>query len=273
MTLLTAACVQTCSSADVQKNLQAASALVREAKAKGAELVALPENVCSIAPDREMRFKNAFPENEHPALPVFSELAREMGIWLVAGSLSIRMAADKMANRTLVFGPEGKIAARYDKIHLFDADPKPGESYRESDYVTPGERMVLAETPWGKLGLSICYDVRFATLYRQLAKAGASIITVPAAFTVPTGQAHWHILLRARAIETGCFVLAPAQCGTHEGGRKTYGHSLIIAPWGDVLAEAGDEPGVILAQLDLDKVTAARKAVASLQHDRSFLTA
>lgn len=270
MTKLIAACIQTTSTPDVMENIEAVSKLIRAAKDKGANLVVLPENVTSLAPDRTTRFKNAFAEAEHPGTHAFAKLAREIGIWLVGGSLSIKMTPDKMANRSLIFSPLGAIAGRYDKIHLFDADPKPGESYRESDYVQPGEKMALVDTPWCKIGLTICYDLRFAALFRALAKAGASIITVPAAFTVPTGEAHWHVLLRARAIETGCFILAPAQCGTHAGNRKTYGHSLIIAPWGEILAEAGNEPGIIMAELDLDKVELARKSVTSLKHDRAF---
>jgi predicted amidohydrolase len=175
-----------------------------------------------------------------------------------------------MYNRSLVFNPLGAIVGRYDKIHLYDADPKPGESYRESDDIMPGEKAVIVDTPWCKLGLTICYDVRFAHLYRALAKAGAAIITVPSAFTVPTGTAHWHVMLRARAIETGCYILAPAQTGTHDSGRKTYGHSLIVNPWGEVVADAGDQPGIITAKLDLSKVDEARKALMQLQHDREY---
>ena len=184
--------------------------------------------------------------------------------------MSIKLGDNRIANRSFLFSDTGEIVARYDKIHLFDVDLPTGESHRESDLVRPGEEAVVAETPWAIIGLSICYDLRFAYLYRDLAKAGASILTVPAAFTVPTGKAHWETLLRARAIETGSFVLAPAQCGEHEGGRQTYGHSLIIGPWGEVLADAGEDTGFIIAELDLSAVEKAREAIPALKHDRAY---
>jgi predicted amidohydrolase len=186
------------------------------------------------------------------------------------GSMQIKIDATACANRSFLFDPQGRVVARYDKIHMFDVDLDGGESYRESRRFRAGDRAVLADTPWGKIGLTVCYDVRFAYLYRALAQAGASFIAVPSAFTVPTGKAHWSTLLRARAIETGCFVFAPAQCGLHAEGRRTYGHSLIVAPWGDVLAEAGEEPGVIHADIDPAKVEEARRMVPALRHDRRF---
>ncbi|MBI3420349.1 MAG: carbon-nitrogen hydrolase family protein [Proteobacteria bacterium] len=265
-----AACAQMRSTPDVQENLNAAEALIREAKNKGAALVVLPENATSIAQDKAMKLKNAFPENEHPAGPFFSKLAKELGIFLVAGSISIRLGPEKIANRSLLFGPDGARMAGYDKIHLYDAAPAEGEMYKESELIVPGGRAVLAPTPLAKIGLTICYDMRFPELYRKLAGAGAEIITVPSAFTVPTGKAHWHVLLRARAIETGCFILAAAQGGAHPSGRATYGHSLMISPWGEILAEAGEEPSMITAEIDLAQVVEARRKIPNLQHAREF---
>lgn len=273
MTILRVACIQVNAGPDLALNLAAAASLVRAAQAQGAELAVLPENTGLIVKDRAERFLRSFPEDHHPAVPFFADLARETGLWIVVGSIAVIVGEEKLANRCLVFAPDGSVAARYDKIHLFDVDLDKGESYRESENFRAGDRAALATTPWGKIGLTICYDLRFAALFRALAKAGAGIITVPAAFTVPTGQAHWHVLLRARAIETGCFVLAPAQCGAHDGGRQTYGHSLIISPWGEILAEAGEEPGIILADLNLDDVTRVRRMIPSLQHDRDFAAA
>ena len=223
-----------------------------------------------IEPKRPQMLEKAKPEAEHPAIPAFSALAAELGVWLLIGSLQIKLDAATCANRSFLFDDRGRVAARYDKIHMFDVDLKGGESYRESKTFRPGERAVVADTPWGKVGLTVCYDLRFAYLYRALAQAGASFLTVPSAFTVPTGQAHWHTLLRARAIETGSFVFAPAQCGEHAEGRKTYGHSLIVAPWGEVLADGGEEPGVITADIDPAKVAEARAMIPALTHDRRF---
>lgn len=271
MTQVKVALLQLNSGPDIAANLAGIENDLRQAKAGGAELVVLPENCSSMAYAKEQKLKNAFAENDHPAHLLFARLCRELGLWLVAGSLSIKQHGEKISNRCLVYNALGAVVGRYDKIHLFDAEPKAGESYRESELVQPGDKAVLVTTPWAKLGLSICYDVRFPQLYRALAQAGASLLTVPAAFTVPTGQAHWHVLLRARAIETGCFVLAPAQAGTHDGGRKTYGHSLIISPWGEILAEANSAGAeIITATLDLDRVAAARNAIGALGHDRIF---
>jgi deaminated glutathione amidase len=174
------------------------------------------------------------------------------------------------ARRSYLIGPNGRVSARYDKIHLFDVNLPSGETYRESNTVAPGSEAVVAKLPWANVGLSVCYDLRFPQLYRALAKAGAEILTVPSAFTETTGKAHWHVLLRARAIENGCFIVAPAQGGTHANGRKTYGHSLIIGPWGDILAETGIEPCVVSAEIDLEEIAAARGRLPSLQHDRPF---
>jgi len=270
MTTFRAACVQLRSSDDVAQNIRTASELIREARGKGADFIATPENTTLMAADGGAKLDWSFAENADPALPAFRQLAEELETWLLIGSLAIKVSDTKTANRSFLIDPKGRIAARYDKIHLFDTDPGAGESYRESNTVAGGSRAVTADLPWGRVGLTVCYDLRFPRLYRRLAKAGAFLLTVPSAFTETTGKAHWHVLLRARAIENGCFVLAPAQGGTHANGRKTYGHSLIVAPWGEILAEAGTEPGVILADVDPDVTAAARSRVPSLRHDRDF---
>lgn len=267
---LTVACIQLNAGPEFAPNLAAAAALVRQARAAGAELIALPENAAAIVQGRERILALAHPESTHPALAFFRELAQEVGAWLLVGSLAIRLEDGRAANRSLLIDAGGTVVARYDKIHMFDVDLPGGERYRESETFRPGEQAVLADTPWVRLGLTICYDLRFAALFRALAQAGAGLITVPAAFTVPTGRAHWHVLLRARAIETGCFVLAPAQCGQHDQGRHTYGHSLILDPWGEILAEAGESPGFITARLDLARVAEVRGMVPALRHDRRF---
>jgi len=266
----TAACVQLNSGDDLAANITAASDLIRQAAAQGASFVATPENSTMITVGREATLAKARSELEHPAVPAFSTLAAELGLWLLIGSLTVRLSAEQAANRSLLFAPDGKIAARYDKIHMFDVAIPDGQVYRESATFQPGETAVLTDLPWGALGMTVCYDLRFPALYRSLAQAGASFITVPAAFTRFTGQAHWHVLLRARAIETGCYVIAPAQCGTHAGGRQTYGHSLIAAPWGEVLADSGEAPGLALAEIDPAKVAEARRMVPSLSGDRDF---
>lgn len=270
MSVVRVACVQVNAGPEIEPNLRAAGDLVRRAREAGAELIALPENVSMIVQGRAKVLERARPQEDHPAVPYFADLARETGAMILAGSLAVALGEGRVANRSFLFDAEGRMVATYDKIHMFDVDLPGGESYRESATFRPGDRAVLAETPWGGLGMTICYDVRFAYLYRALAQAGASIIAAPAAFTVPTGQAHWHVLLRARAIETGCFVIAPAQTGTHDEGRRTYGHSLIVAPWGEVLADAGEDVGFVAADLDLDAVAEARKRVPALRHDRDF---
>jgi predicted amidohydrolase len=265
-----AACVQLRSSDDVQENIRVASGLIREAHAKGANFVATPENTTLMALDGGAKLEKSFPEDIDPALPQFRALAGELELWLLVGSLAIKVGKNKTANRSFLIDPKGRIAARYDKIFLFDVDLPNGETYRESSTVEGGHRAAVGDLPWAKIGLSICYDLRFPQLYRRLAQAGASILTVPSAFTETTGKAHWHVLLRARAIENGAFVIAPAQGGTHANGRHTYGHSMIVAPWGEVLAEAGTEPSVITANIDIAAVMDARGRVPSLRHDRDF---
>ena len=270
---LRVACVQVTAGADMRANLATVTDYVRQARAAGADLIATPENVSMMVLGRDRILQNARAEDAHPGLVAFRALAAETGVWLLAGSLTIRLDATQAANRSFLIAPDGAIAARYDKIHMFDVDLPGGESYRESETFRPGDRAVLAETPWGPVGLTVCYDIRFGYLYRTLAQGGARLVTVPAAFTRQTGEAHWHILLRARAIETGAFVVAPAQTGEHDGGRRTFGHSLIVAPWGEVLADAGTAPGFVLADLDLSEVDRARRAVPALHHDRAYATA
>lgn len=264
------ALVQMNSGREIGPNIDAASRLVRDARGAGAELIVTPENTTMIEPKRALILEKARTEAEHPAIPAFKSLAAEIGAWLLIGSMTIKLDERACANRSFLFSPAGEIVARYDKIHMFDVDLADGESYRESATFRPGSRAVVAGLPFGRFGLSICYDLRFAYLYRTLAQAGASFLAVPAAFTVPTGRAHWHVLLRARAIETGCYVFAPAQCGEHAEGRRTYGHSLVVSPWGEILAEGGEKPGVILAEIDPAKVEEARAMVPALRHDRDF---
>ena len=265
-----AACVQLRSSDDVAGNISETVRLVREAAARGARFIATPENTTLMAPDGGAKLAHSFDEAHDPALPVFSALARELNVWLLIGSLAIKVSDSKTANRSFLFSPAGTVTARYSKIHLFDVALASGEVYRESNTVAGGDEAVAADTEFGPIGLSICYDLRFPQLYRRLAQKGAFLFTVPSAFTVPTGEAHWHVLLRARAIENGAFVIAPAQGGAHANGRKTYGHSLIVAPWGEVLAEAGTEPCVIVADIDPSLSALARARVPNLQHDRLF---
>lgn len=265
-----AALVQLCSGRSVDKNVDDALALIREAAAGGAQYVQTPEVTTLMELDTAKLFAAVEPEEGNEALQRFRDLAAELKIWLHIGSMPVKVAPDKIANRAYVLTPEGSVAATYDKIHMFDVDLPGGESYRESKNYRAGDRAVVAALPWGGLGLSICYDLRFPHLYRALAKSGAQFLSVPAAFTKVTGEAHWHTLLRARAIECQCFVFAAAQGGRHEHGRDTYGHSLIISPWGQILAEGGVQPGVIFADIELQAIEDARKRVPSLGHDRPF---
>ena len=255
---------------EVAGNIAAASDLIRQARANGADFIMTPEITNMLEPKRAVAMEKAVPEAEDAALAAFQVLAAELQVWLLIGSLVVRGSGDRLANRSILLDPAGRIVARYDKIHMFDVEIKDGQSYRESRAYRPGDKAVIADLPWGRLGMTICYDVRFAYLYRALARAGAAFLSVPSAFTKLTGKAHWHVLLRARAIETGCFVFAPAQCGTHAEGRETYGHSLIVAPWGEVLADGGDTPGVIQAEIDPARVEKARAMIPALQHDRAF---
>jgi predicted amidohydrolase len=251
-------------------NLEEAIRLIGEAKALGADYVQTPEMTNIMEISREKLFAEIQEEDRDICLPAFRELARKHSIVVHVGSLAIRVSSEKAANRSYLIGRDGEIIATYDKIHMFDVDLEGGESYRESRNYRPGDSAVLADLPFARFGLSICYDLRFPALYRALAEAGATVLTIPSAFTRQTGEAHWHVLNRARAIENGSFVLAAAQGGKHENGRETFGHSLAIDPWGRILAEGGTEPGVIIADIDPAEVTAARSKVPSLQHGRRF---
>lgn len=270
MSKFRAACVQLRSGDDVAENIRETEKLVRAAARDGAHFVATPENTTLMAPDGGAKLAHSHEEARDPALPVFGSLAKELGVWLLIGSLAIKVSDTKTANRSFLFSPDGKVTARYSKIHLFDVNLPSGELYRESNTVAGGDEAVVAATPWGKIGLSVCYDIRFPQLYRGMAQKGAFAFTAPSAFTETTGKAHWHVLLRARAIENGAFVIAPAQGGLHANGRRTYGHSLIVDPWGEILAEGGTEPGVFAADIDPRLSVEARGKVPSLEHDRAF---
>ncbi|MDZ7710117.1 MAG: carbon-nitrogen hydrolase family protein [Roseovarius sp.] len=271
-----AALLQLTSSDDPDENLSSVRAQMQEAAADGAEIVLTPEVTNCVSTSRTHQRSVLHYEADDPTLAALSLEAERLGVWLLIGSLALKTddADGRFANRSFLIGADGNIRARYDKIHMFDVDVSPEETYRESDGFRPGTRAALAGSPWGKWGLSICYDIRFPHLYRRLAQAGADILTVPAAFSHVTGAAHWQSLLRARAIETGCFVLAPAQTGTHRASRgqarRTHGHSLVIGPWGEVLADGGTDPGIITVDLDLSEVAHARRRVPSLRHDRDF---
>ena len=266
----TAALVQLRSGLAPQANLDAAARLIVEAHERGADYVLTPEMTNILEVKRERLFAAIAPEESDASLAALRELARKLRIFLHIGSLAIGLSPEKAANRSFLIDRDGEIVARYDKIHMFDVDLAGGESYRESRSYRPGEIAVAADLPWGRLGLTICYDLRFPALYRALAEAGSSFLAIPSAFTRQTGEAHWHVLNRARAIENGCFVFAAAQGGRHENGRETFGHSLIADPWGRIIAEAGAEPGVVLATVDAGQVTAARAKIPSLQHGRRF---
>jgi predicted amidohydrolase len=271
MSQITVACVQMRSGTDVAGNIADASSLIRQAVDHGgAQLIATPEMTTLLDRKPGAAWEKATTEDADPGLKAFRALAKDLGVTLLIGSIAIRVGNNKCANRSFLIGPDGGVIASYDKIHMFDVQLNAGNVYRESDSFAAGDRAVIAQLPAGALGMTVCYDVRFPDLYRQLAVGGARIIAVPAAFTRITGEAHWHILLRSRAIETGCFIIAPAQGGKHEDGRETYGHSLIIDPWGEILAEAGTEPGFITATLDLARVDEVRGKIPSLQHARAL---
>ena len=274
----TAACVQFTAARDHEPNIQIVSELVRRARGAGADLVLTPENTGLIEPIGKLRREKARDETNHPVLAALRDVARETGAWLLIGSLAVDIAKEpgiaegerRLANRSYLIDAGGGIVARYDKIHMFDVDLAGGESYRESKAFRPGGEIVLALTPWGVLGMTVCYDLRFPQLYRALAHGGADFLAIPSSFTVPTGKAHWHVLLRARAIENGCFVFAPAQWGEHAERRRTYGHSLIVDPWGEVLADAREGVGIVSAPIDPARIAEVRRMVPSLNHDRPF---
>ncbi|MFP5478654.1 MAG: carbon-nitrogen hydrolase family protein [Alphaproteobacteria bacterium] len=271
-----AALIQLTVSDDPAANLPVTQDLVRQAVAAGAGFVLTPELTNGLSSSRAHQRSVFRHEADDPTLVALRDQAKAAGIWLLVGSLGLltQDADGRFANRSLLIAPDGSVAARYDKIHMFDVNVSETEVYRESEGYRPGTQAVVAETPFARIGMTVCYDVRFPALYRRLAQGGAQVITVPAAFNHITGAAHWETLLRARAIETGCFVLAPAQTGFHPEtngkGRRTHGHSLAIAPWGEILVDAGTEPGVTFVDLDLGRVDEARRRVPSLSHDRDF---
>lgn len=270
MTAFKAACIQLNSGSNLAANLEAAAASVRAAVAQGAQLVTLPEYAVLLDGSGRVMRDNSYAEEQHPALARFRALARELNAWLLIGSLTVKVDAERMVNRSYLIAADGAVAARYDKIHMFDVTLPGGKVIRESSAYMPGAEAVVATTPWGPLGMSVCYDLRFPQLYRALARAGALFLAVPSSFQRETGVAHWHPLLRARAIENLAYVFAPAMCGEHPGNRRTYGHSLIIDPWGEILAELGDEPGIAIADIDPAEVGRVRGMLPSLEHDRAF---
>jgi len=262
--------IQMRSGLDPQANLATALASIDQAKRAGADYVQTPEMTNILALKRDQLFANIVADEQDPTLATLREVARKLAIYIHIGSLAIKASPEKAVNRSFLIDRKGDVVARYDKIHMFDVDLAGGESYRESNNYRAGELAVIADLPWGRLGLTVCYDLRFPALYRALAEAGASFLAIPSAFTRQTGEAHWHVLLRARAIENGCFVFAAAQGGRHENGRETFGHSLVVDPWGRVLAEGGTEPGLVMAEIDPAEVAAARARVPSLHHGRRF---
>lgn len=269
MSAFRAACLQMTSQADLPGNLAAARRLITQAAADGANLICLPENAFYMRDASEGGAAAAFEEADHPGVQLCLEQAVKTGTHILIGSIAVPAPGGKAYNRSVLVSPKG-IASIYNKIHLFDVTLPNGESYRESDRITAGDEGVVTPLPWGKIGLTVCYDLRFPQLYRSLAKAGADFLSIPAAFTHTTGKAHWHILLRARAIETGCFVFAPAQGGVHNNGRRTYGHAMIISPWGDILAEASEEgETVICADIDVSQIAAVRAQIPALTHDKT----
>ena len=271
MSSLPVALIQMRSGTDPLTNIDDAARLIEQAARSGAELVVTPECTNIVERDAQKLFPKLFAPDEDPAVMGFADIARTHRIWLLAGSFAQKISDDRAVNRSHLFAPDGTLAATYDKIHMFDVGLGGGETYSESTHYKPGDTAVIAEAAGAKLGLTICYDVRFASLYRRLAQAGAQVIAVPSAFTRPTGRAHWEVLLRARAIETGSFILAAAQGGHHDDGRNTWGHSMIVDPWGKIVAELDhDEPGVLNADLELDAVADARTRIPALRHDREI---
>ncbi|MGO9484865.1 MAG: carbon-nitrogen hydrolase family protein [Rhodomicrobium sp.] len=265
-----AALVQMRTGKDIQENLVQAEAFIREAARRGANYVQTPENTLIMEVEAKHLLEKISTEDQTEGVAHFSRLARELGIWLHIGSLAVKVGKGRAANRAFLFAPDGEAICRYDKIHMFDVDLPSGESYRESATFEPGKCAYVAEIPWGGLGIATCYDMRFPEQYKALAQAGAKFLTAPSAFTKVTGEAHWHVLLRARAIENGCFVFAAAQGGRHANGRTTYGHSIAISPWGEIIAEAGTEPGVIVADIDASEVDRVRARIPALDHTRGF---
>ncbi|WP_416896139.1 MAG: carbon-nitrogen hydrolase family protein [Minwuia sp.] len=271
MTRVTAACIQPNTGTDWEANLAACTGWIEAAAKDGATFIQTPEVTNFIYRRRQDTMAATHPEAEDPSLKAYRDLSAKLGVWINIGSLALRGEMDdRLVNRSFLIDPSGGIANRYDKIHMFDVELPSGQKFTESRAYRPGESVSVVDLPFGRLGMTICYDMRFPHLYRDLAKAGADILTAPSAFTAETGKAHWHVLLRSRAIENGCFMIAAAQTGSHDGGRETYGHSLIVSPWGEVLADGGEAPGYVTAELDMDAVRKARQSVPSLSNDRVY---
>jgi predicted amidohydrolase len=265
-----AACLQLNSGNDLRSNLETVAAMAREAAANGADFVLTPEYALMMDGSGRVMRERALAEDGVPALGELERLAAELKVWFLAGSLTLRTGDGRLANRSYLLSAAGEVVATYDKIHMFDVTLPDGRTIRESSAYRPGDRAVVGGTPWGRLGMTVCYDLRFPALFRALAQAGADFISVPSSFQRQTGKSHWHVLLRARAIENACFIFAPAMCGDHPGNRQSYGHSLIIDPWGEILAEAGEEPQIIYADIDPSRVARVRGMIPSLEHDRPF---
>lgn len=267
------ACLQINSGSDYQANLEIVAAMMREAAAAGAKFILTPEYALMMDGSGKVMRERALAADGAPALGELQALARELGVWFLAGSLTLRVEDGRIANRSFLIAADGQVVASYDKIHMFDVTMPDGRVIRESSTYRPGERAVVTDTPWGKLGMTVCYDLRFPGLFRTLAQAGAQMITVPSSFQRQTGKAHWHSLLRARAIENECIIVAPAMCGDHPGNRQSYGHTLVIDPWGEILADGGEEPGIVYADIDVARVVKVRGMIPSLEHDRAFTLA
>jgi predicted amidohydrolase len=269
-TTFNAACIQNTATRDVEANIDWVCERIVEAHSEGADFIALPETVGLIEPVNEQIPDRCFDQENDAGLAAFRAQARNLEVSILVGSQLIKASDGRIVNRSFLLDDKGEISAHYDKLHMFDIQLSNGEFYRESDMIAPGDKAVVATTPWGKLGMTVCYDLRFAALYRALAQNGAQFITIPSAFTQTTGKAHWHMLVRARAIETGCYIIAPNQCGHHVDRRASWGHSLIVDPWGKVLADGGAEPGIVYAEIELSSVERARRMIPALTHDRAF---
>jgi predicted amidohydrolase len=264
------ACLQMQTGNDLAANLDTVGTMARTAAGNGAQFVLTPEYTLMMDGIGRVMRERALEADGKPALPDLQALAKELSVWMLVGSLTLKTGADRIANRSYLIAADGGVVASYDKIHMFDVTLPDGKVIRESSAYCPGERATIAATPWGRIGLTVCYDLRFPHLYRALAKAGARYLTIPSSFQRATGKVHWHTLIKARAIENACFVFAPAMCGEHPGNRTTYGHSLIVDPWGDVLADGGDEPGIVYADIDPARVDRVRSMLPCLEHDRDF---
>ena len=264
------ACLQMQTGNDLAANLDSVKTMAREAARSGAQFVLTPEYAMMMDGSGRTMRERALEADGSPALPELQALAKELSVWLLVGSLTLKTSGDRIANRSCLIAADGTVVATYDKIHMFDATLPDGKVIKESSAYCPGDRAVIAETPWGKLGLTICYDLRFPQLYRRLAKAGAHYLTVPSSFQRATGKDHWHALLQARAIENACFVFAPAMCGEHPGNRTTYGHTLVVDPWGKILADGGEDPGIVYAEIDPARVERVRSMLPCLEHDVEF---